>query len=141
MLGDFWLNAFLAIFAILNPIGVIPVFSDMTQDLDRRTRIKVFNVTTLTGFFTLLTMSLSGKWILERVFQIDLLEFRIAGGLLLLVLAIKYIVFPTRDVPEGATPEERKTRAMEMSVMPTGTTATRPTAGDSRITRPRSWLN
>ncbi len=115
---EVWMNAFLAFFAILNPVGNIPIFSEMTDGLNPGTRVKVFNVAILTGAATLMIMSLSGRWIMAAVFQIDILEFRIAGGILLLVIAIKYIVFPSKETVLESSPEEREAKAMEMSVIP-----------------------
>ncbi|MBN1141767.1 MAG: MarC family protein [Deltaproteobacteria bacterium] len=88
-----YIHAVLALFAIVNPVGNLPVFSEMTEDLDPPGRQSVYRVAVLTGLVTLLTMTLTGKWIMSSVFQINILEFRIAGGLLLTVIAIKYIVF------------------------------------------------
>jgi multiple antibiotic resistance protein len=93
MLLENWIHAVLALFAIVNPIGNLPVFSEMTEDLDIKSRQSVFRIATLTGLVTLLVMTLTGKWIMSSVFQIDILEFRIAGGLLLTLIAMKYIVF------------------------------------------------
>lgn len=115
---ELWLNAFLAFFAILNPIGNVPIFSEMTDELDKQTRFHVFNVAILTGFFTLLTMSLSGKWIMEKVFQIDISEFRIAGGILLLIIAIRYIVFPPKEHELDFSTGDKRSRAMEAAVIP-----------------------
>lgn len=90
---DSWIHAVLALFAIVNPAGNLPVFSEMTEDLDNKARQAVYRVAVLTGLVTLLSMTLTGRWIMSSVFQINILEFRIAGGLLLTVIAIKYIVF------------------------------------------------
>lgn len=118
MSASIWVNAVLALFAILNPIGNIPIFSELTEDLDPKSRFAVFNVAVLTGFGTLLVMTLTGQWIMDKVFQINILEFRIAGGILLTVIAVKYIVFPdkkTIQVEEGIS-KERK--AIELGVVP-----------------------
>jgi multiple antibiotic resistance protein len=94
VISNTWLNAFLALFAIINPIGNVAIFADFTDDLDRRTRISLFNVAVGAGYGTLLVMSLAGSWIMTAVFQINIDEFRIAGGVILTVLAVRYIVFP-----------------------------------------------
>lgn len=110
------INAILALFAILNPIGNIPIFAEFTDGLDRKTRMSVFNVAVLTGYGTLLIMSMTGQWIMNNVFQIDILEFRIAGGILLTVLAVKYIVFPEKkDVPSLSAKEHK---VIELGVVP-----------------------
>lgn len=118
MTFDIWMKAFLVLFAILNPIGNIPLFTEFVDGLDRKTQFKVFNVATLTSFITMVTMTFTGKWIMSRVFQIDIVEFRIAGGLLLTVLAVRYIVFPPKEKPieDGNTSPE--SRAMELAVVP-----------------------
>jgi len=113
---DIWINAFLAFFAILNPIGNIPVFSEFTDDLDKRTRFKVFNVAVFTGFSTLFIMTMTGRWIMSTVFQIDIIEFRIAGGILLTVLAVKYIVFPKHKEQHDTDISEEN--AMETAIVP-----------------------
>jgi multiple antibiotic resistance protein len=113
-----WIKAFLALFAILNPIGNIPIYSEFVDGLDRRTRIKVFNVAVLTGFVTMVSMTFTGKWIMNQVFQIDILEFRLAGGLLLTIIAIRYIVFPPKEPKASGAGEDRVNRAMELSVVP-----------------------
>jgi len=96
-----WINAFLALFAVLNPIGNIPIFAEFTDGLDRSTRGKLFNIATVTGFVTLTILTLTGKWVMSVVFQINIVEFRIAGGLLLTILAMKYIIFPSHEhLPE-----------------------------------------
>lgn len=115
---DLWMNAFLALFAILNPIGNIPIFSEMVEELDARGRFKVFNVAVSTGFLTLVVMSVSGKWIMEHVFQIDIQEFRIAGGILLTVIAVKYIVFPKKESKITRKTEDIHTQALEIGVVP-----------------------
>ena len=118
MTFDIWMKAFLALFAILNPIGNIPIFTEFVDGLDHRTRFKVFNIATLTGYITMLTMTFTGKWIMSRVFQIDILEFRIAGGLLLTILAIRYIVFPPREKVREGDESDLESRAMELSIVP-----------------------
>ncbi len=113
-----WINAFLALFAILNPIGNIPIYADFVDGLDRKTRFNVFNVAVLTGFLTLTVLTLSGRWIMSRVFQIDILEFRIAGGILLTVLAVKYIVFPSKKEHYSESEESGKKQIMETAIVP-----------------------
>lgn len=108
-----WINAFLALFAILNPIGNIPIFAEFTDDLDSATRRKLFNIATATGFITLTLLTLTGKWVMSVVFQIDMSEFRIAGGLLLTILAMKYIIFPSRE-----RVRERGASVLQLGVVP-----------------------
>lgn len=111
-----FLNAALALFAILNPIGNIPLFSDLTDGLDKKSRFTVYNITVVTGFVTLLVMTLTGRWIMSVVFQIDIIEFRIAGGILLTVLAVKHIIFSENRKAPAEDGAERK--IMELGAVP-----------------------
>lgn len=112
---DVWLNAFLALFAILNPLGNMAIFADFTEDLSRRDRFRVFNVAAFTGLVTLLVMSLAGSWIMTAIFQIEIDEFRIAGGIILTVLSVRYIVFPPAREAAGQRNQES---VMQMGVVP-----------------------
>ena len=117
---DSWLTAFLALFAILNPLGLIPIYTEFTESLNKRDRFRVFNITVFTGFSTMAVMSFSGEWIITNLFQIDIVEFRIAGGILLTIIAVKYIVFPQKETVSGEGHEEIRTRTMELGIVPMG---------------------
>ena len=107
------LNAILALLSIINPITVVPMYSELTKDLDKKDRNRLFDTAVLVGFLTLLILMFTGRWVMEVVFQIHVAEFRIAGGILLTVIAVKQIAF--------YDPEEYKAgpgKAMEMGVVP-----------------------
>ncbi len=107
------LNAILALLSILNPITVVPMYADLTKDLDRANRVKLFNTAAFTGFLTLAILTFTGRWVMQYVFQIHVAEFRIAGGVLLIVIAIKQIAFHNPGEVKGAAG-----RVMEMGVVP-----------------------
>lgn len=110
---DTLLNAILALLSILNPITVVPLYSELTKDLSPRDRNKLFNTAVLAGFTTLFILMFTGRWVMEAVFQIHVAEFRIAGGILLTVIAVKQIAF--------YNPEEYQAspgKVMEMGVVP-----------------------
>ncbi len=110
---DILLNAILALFSILNPLSVVPMYSELTKDLGKAERNKLFNIAVLAGFLTLFILMFSGRWVMEFVFQIHVAEFRIAGGILLTVLAIKQIVFYDPLEFSG-----KPDKVMEMGVVP-----------------------
>jgi len=107
------LNAILALLSILNPITVVPLYSELTKDLGKRDRNRLFDTAVLTGFATLFVLMFTGRWVMEVVFQIHVAEFRIAGGILLTVIAVKQIAFYNPDEYQ-ASPG----KVMEMGIVP-----------------------
>ena len=110
---DVLMNAALALLAILNPITVVPLYGELTRDLEKKDRAKVLNTAVLAGFITLTALTFLGQWMMNSVFHISISEFRIAGGILLTEIAVKQIVY--------YDPEEyhqSPSKVMEMGVVP-----------------------
>src|SRR5690606_18281627 len=84
------LNFLAAILAIVNPIGLIPIWYEMTGDATPQVRKKIALMVTSSAFFILLIFLNLGNWILS-FFNIDIEVFKIAGGFLLLLTAISMV--------------------------------------------------
>lgn len=114
----------ITLFTIMDPIGNIPILLSLTKEMKREEKSRVTRTTTLVGFTLLLFFALAGNEVF-RFFEISLENFMIAGGVLLLVIAIKILIFgewtETRITPEniGAVP-----LAMPLLVGPGAITAT-----------------
>jgi multiple antibiotic resistance protein len=87
---DFAVNFFVALFALLDPIGNVPVFAASTVGASGRERAQIAFVISLfvLGFLTFFYFS--GLSLLT-FFGISLPAFRIAGGVILFVLGLKMI--------------------------------------------------
>ncbi len=117
------LKILLSLFAILNPIGIAPIFLTITEhrtDSDRRRMALVAAI----GVFVLLAGAvLFGRQALG-FFGITVASFRVAGGLLLLLTAISWLhALPseTRQTPEetqAATSDDPTTAAIVPLAMP-----------------------
>ena len=81
-------KATIALFIIIDPLGLIPVFLALTQDASPEERRAIFNRAAGVAFVLLLVFTFTGTGIL-RFFGITLGDFEIAGGILLLVLALR----------------------------------------------------
>jgi multiple antibiotic resistance protein len=77
----FLLLSFSSLFAVIDPLGVIPFFSGLTSGMDRRQKRKVLVKSLITAFFVLLVFIVVGHQLLE-LFGITLNAFRIAGGVI-----------------------------------------------------------
>ncbi len=85
------LKATIALFIIVDPVGLVPIFSSLTDDMDRLQKLRTFRNIVLTGSAILLIFALAGDQLL-RLFGISLPSFKIAGGILLLLLSIEILL-------------------------------------------------
>jgi multiple antibiotic resistance protein len=90
------LNDSLTLIAILNPFGNIPLFIGMTEDMKEKTRRKTFDVIVYAGFGIVLAFGLIGHFLMSSFFKVAMKEVRIAGGILLVVVALKNLLFPKK---------------------------------------------
>jgi len=86
-------KATVALFIIIDPIGLIPTFLGLTSSFTVRERKRVFTKALLVAFLLLVLFSLGGNQILY-LFRITIDDFKIAGGILLLVIALQSIFQP-----------------------------------------------
>ncbi len=82
----------LLLFAVINPIGNIPVYVDLTRELEKRERARVLNLAVLIAFSVVVVFSLIGDWSLAYLFNVNVSELEIAGGILLFIIALRGIL-------------------------------------------------
>lgn len=85
------IKAAIALFIIVDPLGNIPIFVGLTENMAINQRKKVFNVATLVAFVLLLVFAFTGNEILT-IFGISIESFEVAGGILLLIIAIRILI-------------------------------------------------
>lgn len=84
-----------AIIAVLNPFGNLPQFLAMTEGIDTPLRQKLFRNILWTAFLIVLIFLLSGAFIMQYLFRVTLDSVRIAGGIILIVMSLKNLLFST----------------------------------------------
>lgn len=87
------LQSTLILFAIVNPVGSIPIFLQLTHKMASPARRRAFQTAIFTSAAILFIFILAGKWVLAYFFQIQLPDLMAAGGLLLLIIAIDHLIF------------------------------------------------
>lgn len=85
-----YIKFFISLFALVNPIGMIPVFTSMTSHQSINERNKTNFTTNCTVFIILSTALFLGGKILD-VFGISINAFRISGGILIVNIAMSMI--------------------------------------------------
>jgi multiple antibiotic resistance protein len=93
-MDEFLINlakAVIALFVIVDPFGNIPIFVGLTGNLPKEQKNKIFNTATLVGIILLLVFAFTGQEIFT-LFGLSIYSFEIAGGILLLIIAIRILV-------------------------------------------------
>jgi multiple antibiotic resistance protein len=92
-MADFWNNfvlTFIPLFIVVDAFGNIPFVISVGQTLERKGRLKLVNIAILTASLVGLVFLFFGQFIL-RTMNISVGSFAIAGGIILVVLSIKYM--------------------------------------------------
>ena len=87
------LKSALMLFAIVNPLGSLPLFLHLTGGMTRPERSRAFRTGVLASAIILFVFILAGQQVLTYFFRIELCDLMAAGGLLLLIIAIDHLVF------------------------------------------------
>ncbi len=119
MLSTF-IAAFMAFFAIMNPIANLPVFLALVVGDDVRTRNRVAGKALLLAFGIITVFALAGKLIFE-VFGITLPALRIAGGLVLFVIGYYMLngkKSPIHHPAKAGDGDEGESQALSVAVSP-----------------------
>jgi len=106
------LQALVPVFVIVSPIGTVPMFLGMTQGDPPARRIRTAWIAAIATTVTLMVACLVGQYIFD-FFGVSVDAFRIAGGILLFIIALDFIqVRQTRmkatdpEIEEGVQKQE-----------------------------------
>ena len=75
------LFAFTSIFTMVNPLGVIPVFSTLTASMSSKDARKIARKSVLTAFLVAVLFAITGKLIFD-LFHIEVNGLKVVGGIL-----------------------------------------------------------
>ena len=92
-MNDFWNNfvlTFIPLFIVVDAFGNIPFVISMVEPVGRKQKAKLINVAIITATVVGLLFLFFGQFIL-KVMNISVGSFAIAGGIILVVLSIKYM--------------------------------------------------
>jgi multiple antibiotic resistance protein len=115
------ITVFMGFFAMLNPIGNIPVFLGMVQQFDKKTQNKVALRATITAFTIIAIFCVFGH-IIFRIFGITVPAFQIAGGIIVFIIGFQML--NAKESPIHAQSTEEKEQMMkiahDMAITPLG---------------------
>lgn len=100
-LNEFLLS-FIPLFVAIDIIGTAPIYLALTENFEKKEKRRLVVQAVITAFILAMIFLASGKIILDFM-GITLNDFRIGGGLVLLILSIDDLVFSSDDrrKPQG----------------------------------------
>ncbi len=105
-----YIKIFTTLLAIVNPLGVIPVFVSLTRNSTAQERRHIARTTSITVAVILIAATLIGKPLLN-FFGVSISSFKVGGGILLLLMSISMMLAmhtQSRQTPEEAEEAEEK---------------------------------
>tara|TARA_R110002050_G_scaffold98712_1_gene204964 strand:+ start:4519 stop:5151 length:633 start_codon:yes stop_codon:yes gene_type:complete len=112
-----YIKFFLGLLAIINPVGLLPVFVSLTSHQTEADRQNTNRDANMAVVIILLVTAIAGHYILS-MFSISLSAFRIAGGSLICIIAMSMLQGKISEVKRNQE-EDRESSGMEsVAVVP-----------------------
>jgi multiple antibiotic resistance protein len=106
-----YILSFIPFFVAINVAGILPIFLSLTKDFDRVKKKRVIRNSIITASTIGIGFMFLGK-VIFLIMGVSLADFKIGGGILLLVLAIQLLL---------AREETIKGKIEETAIVPLGT--------------------
>ena len=106
----FFILCFSSLFALINPIGIVPIFISITEEYTDQEKKKIAFKAVIFAFFILIIFSLIGELIFT-FYGITIDAFRVAGGIVLFKISLDMIESKrsrTRTTPMEEKEAEKK---------------------------------
>jgi multiple antibiotic resistance protein len=108
---------FVLFFVVVEPITLVPLFAAMTEGADEAFRRRMALKAVFVAGLVLLLFAVGGAWFL-RMMGISMAAFRIAGGIMLFLIALEMVF--ARESGTRSTPDELEEgkKRVDVSVFP-----------------------
>lgn len=119
LLNSEYAKLFAALLAIVNPIGAIPIFLNLTRDQSISEKAITAKASSFSVFVLLVVIMLTGDLFL-KAFGITIASFRIAGGLLILLMALSMMHAHLSDVKQTTDEAKEAKQKDSIAIVPLG---------------------
>jgi len=96
------LYSFIGIFVAMDVIGTLPMYLGLTRGLEGARKKRLLNQSVAVAAFVALVFAILGKWIFA-ILGIAIYDFKVGGGIVLLIMAILDLVRPRAADGQGAS--------------------------------------
>ncbi len=108
---------FAGLLAIVNPLGIVPIFLSLTEDHSVARRRRVALVSSAAVAIILIACLVLGNGILQ-VFGITIDSFRVAGGLLLMIVAISMLYAAPSPIKTTGAEQTEAVEKEDVAIVP-----------------------
>lgn len=112
-----YLKFFVALLAVINPLGAISMFIALTPGKDLKARQKIARMASCSTTLILLVALVAGEGVLA-IFGISVNSFRVGGGLLILLLAISMLQAQRSLTVQTKEEAEESDRKQDIAIVP-----------------------
>lgn len=100
-----YINGFVALFAISNPIGNLPIYIGLTANRSKQQRQQTIRTASIAFAIILIVSCFMGEAILSA-FGISIASFRVAGGFLIFIVGFHMLQAKTGEVKHTSEENE-----------------------------------
>lgn len=108
---------FLTLFAIANPLVAVPIFPPLTEGCSTIEKRRIARTTAVSSAVIMFTSFLAGGAIL-RFFGVSIASFRVAGGLLILLMALSMLQAKMSRAKQTRSEAEEALEKEQIAVVP-----------------------
>lgn len=112
-----YLNSFIALFAISNPIGNLPIYIGLTANRSKKQREQIIRTASIAFAIILIVSCFMGEAILSA-FGISIASFRVAGGFLIFLVGFHMLQAKTSQVKHTSEENEEAQVANSIAIVP-----------------------
>lgn len=112
---EYTLIAFTSLFTMVNPLGIIPVYTSLTSDLSSREARKVAYKSIFTALIILSIFAVTGKFIFE-FFAISVHSLKVVGGVIFFMTG--YDMLQARLIRTKENNEDEVDYSNDISITP-----------------------
>ncbi len=105
---NFVISSFIALFIIVDSIGNIPIFLALLEEYTRKERDEIIKKSCTIAMLSLIGFILIGRKFM-KILGIDFYSFKIAGGILLLIISIE-MLFGKKTLTEYSPDIEKRSK-------------------------------